>query len=184
MNRVKLSEFDNSEYIVGKSKIIIAFWLLTSRIFFRTYFPWPNALKNLLLRAFGASIAENCLIKPSVQIKYPWLLKVGKNCWIGEHVWIDNLVLVELGDNVCLSQGCMLLTGSHDYKDSKFSLITGQIRIGSGSWICAKALVCPGVSIGIGGVLSSGSVATTDIASYTIAQYRTYRCVGKRRCKY
>ena len=53
-----------------------------------------------------------------MNIKYPWNLEVGDYTWIGENVWIDNLVKVRIGSNVCISQGAMLLCGNHNYKKS------------------------------------------------------------------
>ena len=44
------------------------------------------------------------LIKPEVNIKYPWNLKVGNNVWIGESVWLDSLGKIIIGDDVCIFQ--------------------------------------------------------------------------------
>ena len=102
------------------------------------------------------------MIKPRVNIKYPWHLSIGDYSWIGEGAWIDNLVAVEIGSNVCLSQGAYLMTGNHNYRSVTFDLVTGRVRIGDGAWIGAQAIVCPGVSIAAGSVLSVGSIARSD----------------------
>ncbi|HNU59950.1 MAG TPA: colanic acid biosynthesis acetyltransferase WcaF, partial [Aquaticitalea sp.] len=103
-----------------------------------------------------------------VNIKYPWKLQVGNNCWIGENVWIDNLGLVIIGDNVCLSQGAMLICGNHDYKKRTFDLIVGSITINEGAWIGAKAIVGPNTTVGSHAVLSLGSVASKNLEAYGI----------------
>ena len=99
------------------------------------------------MRLFGAKIGSNVTIKPGVNVKYPWKLKVGNNCWIGENVWIDNLDEVTLADNVCISQGAFLLCGNHNFKSSSFDLMLGPITIESGAWLGAKSIVCPGVTV-------------------------------------
>ena len=71
----------------------------------------------------------------------PWKLKVGNNVWIGEDVWIDNLELVDISDNVCISQGAMLLCGNHDFTSSTFDLIVKPIVLEDGVWIGAKSIV-------------------------------------------
>jgi len=113
-------------------------------------------------------VGQGVLIKPSVNIKYPWLLEIGNNVWIGEGVWIDNLAKVTIGDNVCISQGAMLLCGNHDYKKSTFDLIIGEILLEEGVWIGAKTVVCPGVTCKPHSILTVGSVASKDLEPYSI----------------
>ena len=66
---------------------------------------------------FGAKIGKGVIIRPGVSVKYPWKLQIGDNTWIGENVWIDNLSNIIIGKNVCVSQGAMLLSGNHNYKN-------------------------------------------------------------------
>ncbi len=124
----------------------------------------------MILRFFGAKIGKNVMIKPKVNIKYPWFLEIGNNVWIGEMVWIDNYVQVVIKDNACLSQGAMLLTGNHDYKKSTFDLMTGEITISNGVWIGSKSIVCGGVICHSHSVLAVGSVTSKDLLSYSIYQ--------------
>ena len=119
---------------------------------------------------FGAKIGQAVVIKPDVNIKYPWFLAIGNDCWIGEGVWIDNLAQVTIGSNVVLSQGAYLLTGSHDYKKEAFDLILGKIVLEDGVWIGAKATVCPSVTCKSHSVLAVGSTATRDLEAYSIYQ--------------
>jgi len=129
---------------------------------------------------FGAKIGANVIIKPNVNIKYPWFLKIGSNTWIGEGVWIDCLTIVEIGDNVCLSQGAFILSGNHDYGKTTFDLIVKPIRIENGSWIGAKAIVTQGVNVGSHAVLTAGSIATRSMDSYSIYQGNPAKKVKKR----
>ncbi len=110
------------------------------------------------------------VIKPKVNIKYPWFLILGDYVWIGEKVWIDNLAQVTIGSNVCISQGALLLCGNHNYKKPSFDLITGKITLEDGVWIGALATVCPGVCCKSHSILTVGSVATKDMDSYSIYQ--------------
>ena len=95
---------------------------------------------------------------------------MGDYVWIGENVWIDNLDNVDIGNNVCISQGAFLLCGSHNYKKESFDLITKPIKVEDGVWIGAKSIVCPGVTCYKSAVLSVGSVATKDLESFSIYQ--------------
>ncbi len=59
-----------------------------------------SGLKCSILRLFGAKIGKKVVIKPGVNVKYPWFLEIGDFSWIGEDVWIDNLGKVKIGANV------------------------------------------------------------------------------------
>jgi putative colanic acid biosynthesis acetyltransferase WcaF len=133
-----------------------------------------------LLRLFGAKIGKGVNIKPRVHVKYPWNLNIGEFTWIGEDVWIDNLVKVDIGSNVCLSQGAMLLTGNHNYKKTTFDLMVGEIVLNDGVWIGAKAVVCPGVTCHEHSVLSVGSIANSDLEARGIYQGNPAQKVKER----
>ena len=168
MNKTRLDKYDNSWYNPGGGSVKRLFWFYCNVVFFKSYiFPF-SGLKVGLLKLFGASVGKGVVIKPGVNIKYPWHLQIGDHSWIGESVWIDNLVKVSIGNNVCLSQGAMLLTGNHDYKKETFDLMVGEIILEDGVWIGAQALVCPGVKCYSHAVLSAKSVANKDLNAYMI----------------
>ena len=167
-NKVDLSSFKNPEYSHGKSLVVRVLWIIIGRIFINTYLPVPIKFKVIILKLFGAKIGTGLIIKPKVNIKHPWLLNIGNHCWIGEQVWIDNLVEVNLHNNVCLSQGAFLLTGNHNYKSQKFDLITGKITLEDGVWIGAKSIVGPNVVCYSHSVLAASSFATKDLETLTI----------------
>jgi putative colanic acid biosynthesis acetyltransferase WcaF len=156
---VDLSSYDKRGYRVGAGVLKRVAWYVVNAVVFQSWLCPLSAPKRALLRLFGASVGAHVVIKPRVNIKYPWFLHIGSNSWIGENAWIDNLAQVTIGDNVCISQEAYLLTGNHDYKDPRFGLMVAPVSVRDGAWIGARAVVCPGVSIGEGSVLTAGSVA-------------------------
>lgn len=169
MGITELNSYQNNWYKPG-AKWKITLWYFVNIIFFKSSIPWSQFIKHQILFLFGCKIGKRTFLKPNVSIKYPWLLTIGNNVWIGENVWIDNLAKVTIGDNVCISQGAMLLGGNHNYKKSTFDLILGEIHLNEGSWIGAQSVVCPGVIVNSHAILSVGSVATNDLDSYGIYQ--------------
>ena len=170
MNTTDLSQFNNDWYSPKAGLIKRALWYLVNVVFFMNpLFPF-GGFKVFLLRIFGGKIGKAVVIKPNVNIKYPWLLSIGDNSWIGEGVWIDNLAEVSIGNNVCISQGAFLLCGNHNYKKRSFDLEVGKIILEDGAWIGAKSTVCPGVLVGSHAVLSVGSIATGNMLAYKIYQ--------------
>lgn len=167
--QVDLSTFDNQWYKPG-GLILRVLWYVISILFFQKGWIALTNVKVLLLKCFGAKIGKNVVIKPHVKIKYPWKLSIGDNSWIGEQVWIDNLGEVEIGENVCISQGAFLLCGNHDYRSDSFDLMVSNIKIENGAWVGAKSIVCPGIEVRTHAVLAVGSVATSNLEAYTIYQ--------------
>jgi len=166
--KTDLSKFNNSWYKPGPP-LKRVLWYMTNAAFFNSAFPL-SGVKRGLLRLFGAKVGKGVVIKPYVNIKYPWNLSVGNHVWIGERVWIDNLGKVELHDHSCVSQGAMLLCGNHHYRKVAFDLIVGHITIDEGAWIGAMCVVCPNVKVGSHAVLTVNSVATQNLEPYFIYQ--------------
>lgn len=177
--KTDLSKYDNSSYDSG-TKVRRLFWYIVSLIFFQGYWFPLSGIKVLLLKSFGAKIGKGVVIKPNVSIKYPWKLKIGNYCWIGEKVWIDNLDEVTIEDHVCISQEAYLLCGNHNYKVQSFNLIIKPIYIESGSWIGAKAIVGPGVNVGTHAVLAIGSVASSNLEPFGIYRGNPASLIKKR----
>lgn len=168
--QTNLGSFQNPDFDRGAPRWKEILWLFINALFFINPLSVVSRVKVFWLLAFGAQVGRGVLIKPGVNIKFPWKLKIGDHCWIGENVWIDNLAEVNIGNNVCISQGAMLLCGNHDYKKTTFDLITQPIILEEGVWIGAKAVVCPGVIGHSHAVLAVGSVATQNLEAYSIYQ--------------
>ncbi|SDQ00435.1 putative colanic acid biosynthesis acetyltransferase WcaF [Mucilaginibacter sp. OK268] len=170
MHKTDLSTYNNYPFHPGGNAVKRLLWFYVNALFFKTSLVPISAFKVFLLRVFGAKIGKNVTIKPCVNIKYPWHLSIGNESWIGENVWIDSLVTIRIGAHVCLSQGAVLLTGSHDYKKTSFNLITKPLIIEDGAWIGAGAIANLGITVASHAVLTSGSVATKNLEAYSVYQ--------------
>lgn len=178
--KTDLSRYDNSWYHPGGGALKRLIWYFINLLLIKNYWNPLNNIKVGILRAFGAKVGKGVVIKPGVSVKYPWLLSIGDYSWIGEDVWIDNLAQVTIGSNCCISQGAMLLTGNHDYKQPTFNLMVKPIVIEDGAWVGAKCVVCPGVTISSHAVLTVGSVATKPVGAYSIYQGNPAQFLKKR----
>ncbi|MBU6323850.1 MAG: WcaF family extracellular polysaccharide biosynthesis acetyltransferase [Bacteroidetes bacterium] len=165
--KTNLASFNNSHYKPGAGRLKMTLWYLVNALIINSFLPF-GGLRASLLRLFGARVGTGVVLKPYINIKYPWNLEIGDHCWIGEQVWIDNLDKVQIGSHVCVSQGAMLLCGNHNYRISSFDLITGPITLEDGVWIGAKTVVCPGIVCHSHSVLSVGSIATRNLEAYTV----------------
>jgi putative colanic acid biosynthesis acetyltransferase WcaF len=166
-----------TDYRVRKSKLFQISWYFINAIFFKTSILPINKIKTTILRFFGATIGNGCVIKPNVNIKYPWELVLGNNVWIGENVWIDNLDQVTIGSNSCLSQGVTIITGTHDFTSPLFETITKPVQIGNNVWVGAKSTVGPGVEIGDFIIVAMGATISASLETSGIYQINSPRRV-------
>jgi len=170
MKATNLESYNNHPYHPGGNAFKRLLWYYVNVFFFKSsLFPFYG-FKIFLLRLFGAQVGKKVELKPCVNIKYPWNLNIGDEVWVGENVWIDSLVMINIGSNVCISQGATLLTGSHNYKKTSFDLITAGITVQDGVWICAGAMINLGVTLGSHSVITAGSVVSKNTAPYGVYQ--------------
>lgn len=157
-----LAGFTGDGYDKGRGVPWQIAWMLASG-FLTTRWWCPLKIRIAVLRAFGATIGNGVLIRHNVRIHWPWKLTVGDNSWIGEQAWILNLEPVTIGSNVCISQGVLLCTGSHDRDSPTFEFDNSPIAIGSGVWIATRATVLRGVRIGSGSTVGAHQVVTRNL---------------------
>lgn len=163
----KLDAFENRYFNRGASRLVELLWMFVQASLFGTWLP-GSCWRVHLLRFFGACIGRGVVIKPHVSVKFPWRLTVGDHVWIGERVWIDNLARVTIHDHVCISQGAYLCTGSHDWSDRRFGLVTEAIEIGRGAWIGARSNLAPGTILEDGAIVAMGTLAKGRLRAMTV----------------
>lgn len=166
--RVRLETFRNDWYDPGRGTVVRILWTIVNGLFFLTWFPWPSALKARLLRLFGARVGRGVVIKPRVNVKYPWNLTIGDHAWIGEAAWIDSLARVTIGESACVSQGCTIETGNHDWSHTTFDLVVKEVVLEDGAWAAVKSLLLPGARLASHAILGAGSVLAGDTEPYGI----------------
>lgn len=159
----------NAEFDRGASRVFEGLWLLIGLPLVSSAII-GSCWRKALLRAFGASIGKSVVLKQRIIVKFPWRLSIGNYSWIGEGVWIDNLAFVEIGSNVCISQGAYLCTGNHDYRSQAFDLFVRPISIEDHAWVGAFAKLSPGTRIAKGAILTLGSVSQGHLVEWTVYQ--------------
>jgi len=124
--------------------------------------------RRFLLRVFGAKIGMGAAINQTVKVWAPWNLVIEDMVALGEKVEIYNPSLITMKSHAIVSQGAYLCGASHDYNDPRFYLFSKEIILEPYSWVCARAMVLPGVTVGEGAVLALGSVASKDIPPWSV----------------
>lgn len=127
-----------------------------------------HAWRSMLLRLFGAKMGSGCHFYPSGKVWAPWNLTCEDCCTLGDGAEIYNPSPIYLESHCVISQQAYICGATHDYNDPQFPMISFPMRLGTYSWICARASVAPGVQVGAGAVLGLGSVANRDLESWTV----------------
>ena len=150
------------------NKVARTLWGMVYVLLFRTS-PRPmHAWRALLLRLFGAKLGPGCHIYPKARIWAPWLLQCEDVVAIADDAIIYNPSMVILGSHSTISQQAYLCGATHDYDDPRFPMISKPITLGAYSWVCARATVQMGVTLGEGSVLGLGAIATRDLEPWGI----------------
>jgi putative colanic acid biosynthesis acetyltransferase WcaF len=131
----------------------------------------PNPMRRwraFVLRCFGGRISPCARISPSAVISFPWNLEMEEYATLGPGAICYSTAPVFIGRMATVSQYAYLCTASHDYEDRNFTLYARPIRIQAEAWVCADAMVGPGVTVGEGAVLGAKSSAFKDLQPWKV----------------
>jgi len=175
-----LSLFKMEGSLRGKSAFVVQVWWLVQDWLIRPSPQFMYGWRRFWWRLFGATLGNDVLIRPTARVTYPWKVTIGARCWIGDGAELYSLGPIEIGDDAVVSQGVYLCTGTHDYSEQSFSLVTRPIRIEDQAWIAAGSFVAPGVTIGRGAVIGARSLVLEDMPAGMVCAGHPAKPVKKR----
>jgi len=76
---------------------------------------------------------------------------------------------VRIGSHVCINDGVVILTASHDVNDPHWRAVTKPVVIDDYAWIATGATILPGVRIGRGAVVGASAVVGREVPPCGIA---------------
>lgn len=136
-----------------------------------------SPLRVGMLRAFGASIGKNTVIE---RIRLMNLyrtgiggISIGNNCFLGDGVTLDVADRITLENDVTISFDVMILSHTNvGFKGHPLqsSIVSNAkpVRLCSGCFIGARAVILPGLTIGAGSAVGAGAVVTRDVQPKTL----------------
>lgn len=152
----------------GRSGPVVLLWQSVQATLF-AWSPQPAYFwRRWLLRLFGAQVGKGVLIRQSARVTYPWKVKLGDHCWIGDNAEIYSLAPITIGHDTVISQRSYLCGGTHNHHDLTFPLVGGPIIIEDQVWVAADCFVAPGTHIGRGAIIAARSTVLNDIPSAAI----------------
>ncbi|HYU74696.1 MAG TPA: acyltransferase [Ktedonobacteraceae bacterium] len=142
--------------------------------YFVNYIPSHTLRSIWYRRVLGWRISPGATILMRQYVQMTGVRSCGRKVSIGEGTVINHGCLLyttgglTIGENVSISSGVWLMTGTHDMNDPHFSYDYKPIVIGDRAWIGIRATILGGVSIGEGSVVMAGAVVTRDVPPYAI----------------
>lgn len=107
-------------------------------------------------------------------------LTIGRECVLGNkiHLAIHDRIVIK--NNVIISDGCVLLTASHDVNSPDWRGVRAPIVLEDYAWIATNSMILPGVTIGYAAVVGAGSVVTKDVLPFQVVAGNPARLVAER----
>jgi acetyltransferase-like isoleucine patch superfamily enzyme len=124
--------------------------------------------------ATGTSIHRGC------RFYKPRGVQIGALTVINRDVLLDGRMGLIIGDNVSVSEGVAIFTLEHDPNSPEFANRGAPVHIADRTFIGARAIILPGVTVGEGAVVAAGAVVTHDVPPYAIVGGVPARPIGER----
>lgn len=127
----------------------------------------PNFIRRFLYRMNGIDLERNVNICAHCFMGSN-KLKIGRGTFVNYNVWFNTAGGIRIGSQCNIACNVMFLTSTHEFGDEGRRAgtdISKAITIGDGTWIGARAIILPGVTIGKAVIIGAGAVVTKDCES-------------------
>lgn len=151
-----------------KNRAARQLWGIVYLFLYRPSLRPMHAWRAFLLRLFGAKLGDQCHFYAKGKVWAPWNLICEDGVSLGDDAEIYNPSPMYFGSHAIVSQGAYICGATHTYNDPSFPLVSYEMRFGAYSWICARAIVAPGIQAGEGAILGLGSIATRHLEPYGV----------------
>ena len=134
--------------------------------------PLDREARDRAIRGILGKAGKNCVVEQPLFCTYGYNTTVGDNFFLNVNGKLMDSGKITIGNNVFIAPNVCIITEEHamDVEQRIQGLeYTHPVTIGDNVWICACALVLPGVTIGEGSVIGAGSVVTKDIPAHCLA---------------
>lgn len=136
--------------------------------------------RRTFMKFVKMKIGEGSFLMKRNYIITPQRLRIGKHSHINRDCTLDARGTITICDNVSISHGVKIMTGSHDKDSSNFQARFLPIKIDDYVWIGVNAIVLQNIHIGKGAVVCAGAVVTHDVEPFTIVAGVPAKEIGKR----
>lgn len=144
--------------------------------------PWIPfwTIRKKILQLSKMKIGKDSFIMKKNYFISPSRLTIGKYTHINRGCTLDCRGYINIGNNVSISHGVSIFTGSHNKNSPSFHEIDLPVNINDYVWIGANATILQNINIGTGAIICAGAVVTKDIEDYAIYGGVPAKKIGNR----
>jgi acetyltransferase-like isoleucine patch superfamily enzyme len=120
------------------------------------------------MNAMGHDVQPDAVIHPRCFFGARTGVTMGRAVNMNYGCVIDLGAPVTFDDHAMIGMEVMIITVSHELGPTELrcgEVYVKPVHIGEGAWVGARVTILPGVTIGAGCVIATGSVVTTDCES-------------------
>jgi maltose O-acetyltransferase len=124
----------------------------------------PNVFRSRVYRLLGVTIGRSRI---HGQCVLGWSVRIGNGTFVNVGCFFDDAGPVTIGNRCHVGPGVMFCSAGHEIggpEQRAWRVVPGPITVGDGSWIGARAVILPGVTVGAGCVIAAGAVVSRDCA--------------------
>jgi len=143
------------------------------------YFP-SHGVRGFFYRRAGLVMDSSSSIHWRAEFYAPERIRIGRNCTIGDSVFLDGRSGLTIGDSVNFGSHVTIYTRQHDVDSPDFAEIGAPVSVGDHAWVSSHSIILPGVTIGEGAVVAAGAVVTRDVAPFTLVGGNPARYIRDR----
>lgn len=140
-------------------------------------------VRKALFMVSGVRIGESSKIHIGARFFNPAGVTIGRGTVVGDHVFLDGRAPLIIGDYVDIASQVLIYNSEHDINTEDFRARELPVTIGDYVFVGPRAIILPGVKIGLGAVVAAGAVVTGDVADFTIVGGVPAIVIGKRKLK-
>jgi maltose O-acetyltransferase len=129
--------------------------------------PFDKTVTELIEELFEHSFPVSSRISPPFQIDRGHCVSIGERVFINEGLDVMAAGSISIEDDVLIGPQVTILTSNHDYRNRSV-LRNKPVVIKKKAWICARSVICPGVTVGENAVVAAGAVVTKDVMDNTL----------------